>query len=206
MNEVRTSDQSYGLHWILWLEGRMYHWHRWMKCYPGTSPKAIIECCDFDRCSMGIDEWSATHGPVLYPLLKVVTWIQMFHGIDAWSATQGPVLWTLLNVATGRQMFHGHRWMKCYPETSPKATTECCDLDKIIIVTLFRRPSKTQVRCRNFFATTKTVAVLELFGQIIHKEKLGHVLSLECSRYNDRSMWPATLALAYYTGHASAIN
>jgi hypothetical protein len=50
-------------------------------------------------------------------------------GIDEWSATQGPALWPLLNVVTWRQMFHGHWWMKCYPSTSPLAITECCDLE-----------------------------------------------------------------------------
>jgi hypothetical protein len=53
--------------------------------------------------------------------------------IDEWSATQGPVLWPLLNVVTGRLMFHGHRWMKCYPVTSPMTTTECCDWKTDII-------------------------------------------------------------------------
>jgi hypothetical protein len=107
----------------------MFHGHRWMKCYPGTSPIAITECCDLvtdvpwasmnevlprdqcyghfwmlrleDRCSMGIDEWSASQGPVQWPLLNVVTW---------------------------EQMFHGHRWMKYYSKNSPMAITECGDL------------------------------------------------------------------------------
>jgi hypothetical protein len=127
MNEVPPRDLPYGHYWMLWLE---------------------------DRCSMGIDEWSATQGPVPWPFLNVVSWRQMFHGhrwmqcypsisyghywmlwlgdrcsmgIDEWSATQGPVLWPLLNVVTWIQVFHGHRWMKCYPGTSPMAITECCN-------------------------------------------------------------------------------
>jgi hypothetical protein len=117
----------YGHYWMLWLGDRrsmvfdewsttpsldlwpllnvvpwrqMFHGHRWMKCYTRTSPMTITECCD--RCSMGINKWSTTQGPVLWPLLNVVTWLQMFHG---------------------------HRWMKYYPGTSPMAITECCDLE-----------------------------------------------------------------------------
>jgi hypothetical protein len=48
-------------------------------------------------------------------------------GIDEWSATQGLVLWPLLNVVTWIQMLHGHRWMKCCPGTSSMVITECCD-------------------------------------------------------------------------------
>jgi hypothetical protein len=50
-----------------------------------------------------------------------------------------------------------------------------------------------------------------MFGQIIHKEKLGHALSLNAvvtqiaANYNYKSTWPV-LSLAYYVGHASLIN
>jgi hypothetical protein len=73
----------------------------WMKCYTSTSNGQYWMLWLEDRCSMGIDEWSASQGIALWPLLNVVTW---------------------------GQMFHGHRWMKCYPGASPMAITECCDL------------------------------------------------------------------------------
>jgi hypothetical protein len=105
MNEVPPMDQTYGHYWMLRLE---------------------------DRCSMGIDEWSATQGPALWPLLNVVTWGKMFHGHRWMKYYPSTSLWPLLNVATWRQMFHGHRWMKCYPGTSPMAVTECCDMETYV--------------------------------------------------------------------------
>jgi hypothetical protein len=220
MNEVLRRDQPYGHYWMSWVEDR---------CSMGidewsTTPAlvmAITECCDLDRCSMGIDEWSAIQGAALWPLLNVVTWRQMLHGhwwikwypwpgtsssptaihywilwvriktecsmgIDDWTATQGLVLWSSLNVTwqgdrcsmgidewisanqgsvlwpywklwvedrcsmgidgwsmtsalvlwpslnvvSWRQMFHGHRWMKYNPITSSMAITECCELKR----------------------------------------------------------------------------
>jgi hypothetical protein len=134
----------------LWTPVRqMFHGHQRMKCYPWTCPMPITECCDLDtdvpwalmnevlprdqsyahcwmlwlgdRCSMGIDESSTTQG---------LLWLEdgCSTGIDKSSTTPALVLWPLLNVVTWRQMFHGHRWMKCYPGTSPMSITECCDL------------------------------------------------------------------------------
>jgi hypothetical protein len=113
---------------VLWpllnvVTGRqMFHGHRWTKCYPGTSPIAITECCDWET-----DVPWASMNEVLprdqsyrhYWMLWLGDRCPM--GIDEWSATQGPV-WL------GRQMFYGHRWMKYCPSTSHMAITECCDL------------------------------------------------------------------------------
>jgi hypothetical protein len=164
---------------------QMFHGHRWMKCYPGSIPMAITYWMLWvdDRFPLGIDEWSATQGPVLWALLNAVTGRLMFHGhrwmkrytgtspmaiteccewktdvpwasmdevlpqhysyghywmlwlgdrcstgINEWSATQGPAPWPLLNVVSWKQLFHGHRWMKCYRVTTPMAITECCEL------------------------------------------------------------------------------
>jgi hypothetical protein len=110
----------------------MFHVYRWMKYYPITSPKAITECCDLDTdvpwASMNeVLSWGPAQPNGRYWML----WLghRCAIGNDEWSATQGLALWPLLNVVTRRQMFHGHRWMKCYPGTSPMAITECCDLE-----------------------------------------------------------------------------
>jgi hypothetical protein len=147
---------------ILWpllnvVTGRqMFHWNRWMKCCPGTSLKAINECCNLDadvpcpsmnevlpsdqsydyywmllpgcRCSMDIDEWSAN--PETSPMAFTECCdlnAECSMGIDEWSAIQGLVLRPLWNAVTSIQMSHGHRWMKCSRGTSPTAITECCD-------------------------------------------------------------------------------
>jgi hypothetical protein len=101
MNEVLPRDQSYGHYWMLWLG---------------------------DRCSMGIDEWSTTQALVLWPLLNVVTWIQMFHGHRWMKCYPGTVV-------TWRRMFHGHWWMKYDPSISPTwmVITECCNLNRLMV-------------------------------------------------------------------------
>jgi hypothetical protein len=108
---------------------------------------------------MGIAEWSATQGLVLWPLLNVVSGRLMSMGINEWSATQGPVLWPLLNVVSWRQMFHGHQWMKYYPSTSHTAITECCDLETDVpLASMKCYPARDQpyghnyvVICRSMF-------------------------------------------------------
>jgi hypothetical protein len=98
-------------------------------CYTGTSPMAITECCDWEtnvpwasmKCYPGTSSMAITDG---------MLWLKdsCSMDIDEWSTTPALVLWPLLNVVTWRQMFHGHRWIKCYQGTSSMAITEWCDL------------------------------------------------------------------------------
>jgi hypothetical protein len=84
-----------------------------------------------DRCSIGIDEWSTTPALVPWPFLNVVTWSQMFHGhrwMKCYPGTSPMVITECFDLETADVPW-ASIWMKCYPGTSPMAITECCDWD-----------------------------------------------------------------------------
>jgi hypothetical protein len=86
-------------------------WHRWMKCYPGTSPIAITECCDMDT---GVP-WTSMNEVLPRDETYGLYWMMWLGdrssmGIDEWSSTQGLDVWPLLNDVTWWQTY-GLYWM-----------------------------------------------------------------------------------------------
>jgi hypothetical protein len=103
--EVQHRDQFYGRHWMMWLE---------------------------DNCSMAINEWSATQGPV------DVTWRQLFHdyqwmkcypgtsqmAITEWCDLKTIVPWLSMNEVLPRDQFYGHYWMMWLEDNCSMAINE----------------------------------------------------------------------------------
>jgi hypothetical protein len=115
---------------------QLFYGYQWMKCYPGMSYMGIAERCDLGTdvpwLSMNEVLPSDQFNGHYWQMWREDSCSMAING---WSATMGPVQWTLLNVATcrhWRQLLHSYQWMKCCPGNSAMAITEWCDLKTVV--------------------------------------------------------------------------